>query len=157
MPPGKLNTERVVPLDEPTLTAFDEWTARRGPHRAPPPPRDGRLTDFLFVAAGRRLFTKRIRQGLFDAAAAAGLTDTDGQPLRPTPHQLRHTFATSLVNGGMSLQALMALLGHVTPEMTMRLAALADTTVRTAYDEAMTKLRGRTALPIITARPTAGA
>ncbi len=109
VPLGKLGTERLVPLDEPTLAAFDAWTAQRGPQRALPHPRDGRPTDFLFVAAGRRLFTKRIRQGLVDAVAAAGLHGSDGEPLHVTPHQLRHTYATSLVNAGMSLQALMAL------------------------------------------------
>ena len=41
---------------------------------------------------------------------------------------LRHTYATELANAGMSLQALMALLGHVTPEMTLRYAVLASPT-----------------------------
>ncbi|ETZ51416.1 phage integrase family protein [Mycobacterium avium MAV_120809_2495] len=43
-----------------------------------------------------------------------------------TPHQLRHTWATELANAGMSLQALMSLLGHVTPQMTIRYATLAS-------------------------------
>jgi len=41
----------------------------------------------------------------------------------------------------MSLQALMALLGHVTPQMTIRYATLASPTLRAAYDEAMGKMR----------------
>ncbi|MGB8022533.1 MAG: hypothetical protein WCF04_14980, partial [Candidatus Nanopelagicales bacterium] len=49
----------------------------------------------------------------------------------------------ALVNAGMSLPALMALLGHQTPEMTLRYATLASPTLRTAYDEAMGKMRGR--------------
>ena len=69
-------------------------------------------------------------------------------PLRITPHQLRHTYATRLANAGMSLQGLMALLGHVTPEMTLRYAALASPTLRAAYDEAMGKVR-----TLIPARP----
>ena len=56
------------------------------------------------------------------------------------PHQLRHTFGTTLVNAGMSLPALMALLGHVTPEMTLRYAQIASPTVRAAYDTAMGKV-----------------
>jgi len=51
----------------------------------------------------------------------------------------------------MSLQALMALLGHVSPQMTLRYAALANSTVRGAYDAAMTKLRQRRPLPIVVA------
>jgi hypothetical protein len=49
----------------------------------------------------------------------------------------------------MSLQALMALLGHVTPEMTLRYARLASPTLRAAYDAAMTKARRR--LPVVVA------
>jgi len=68
--------------------------------------------------------------------------------LHVTPHQLRHTYGTTLVNGGMSLQALMALLGHVSAEMTLRYASLASPTVRAAYDQAMSKARSRLTLPI---------
>jgi integrase len=152
VPLGKLDTERMVPLDADTLAALDAWMARRGPHRALPHPRDGRPTDFLFVERGTRCSAYRLRKGLDHAVAIAGLTGTDRTPRRVTPHQLRHTFATDLVNGGMSLQALMALLGHVTPEMTLRYAQLASPTVRVAYDTAMAKGRLRQ-LPIVTGAP----
>jgi len=148
VPLGKLGTERTVPLDPSTLAAVDEWMALRGPQRALPHPRHGRPADFLFTERGRRLSAYRLRHGLDDAAAAAGLRGRDNQPLHVTPHQLRHTYATSLVNAGMSLQALMALLGHVTTEMTLRYASLAAPAVRTAYEEAMGKARTRLALPI---------
>ncbi len=139
VPLGKLATERTVPVDDETLGAFDTWIARRGRQRALPHPRTGRPADFLFVIGGRRMGPSRIRRGLDEAARLVGLRDAAGRPLHITPHQLRHTYGTALVNGGMSLQALMALLGHVTPEMTMRYASLASETVRAAYDAAMTK------------------
>ncbi len=148
VPLGKLGTERTVPLDATTLSALDEWMALRGPQRALPHPRLNRLADFLFVERGRRLSAYRLRHGLDDAATTAGLRGHDGQPLHVRPHQLRHTYATSLVNAGMSLQALMALLGHVTTEMTLRYAALAAPTIRIAYEEAMSKTRNRLALTI---------
>ena len=148
VPLGKLGTERTVPLDADTLAALDEWMARRGPQRALPHPRHGRPADFLVTERGRRLSAYRLRHGLDDAAEAAGLRGRDSQPLHVTPHQLRHTYATSLVNAGMSLQALMALLGHVTTEMTLRYASLAAPAVRTAYDEAMGKARTRLTLAI---------
>jgi Phage integrase family len=69
------------------------------------------------------------------------------------PHQLRHTYATTLANAGMSLQALTALLGHVTPEMTLRYATLASPTLRIAYDQAIGKARRQ--LPIAPAAPAA--
>ena len=77
-----------------------------------------------------------------------GCAAATGRPLHATPHQLRHTYATSLINAGMSLQALMALLGHVSTEMTLRYAALAAPAVRTAYEEAMGKARARLTLAI---------
>jgi integrase len=147
VPLGKLGTERSVPLDPETLAALDQWVSHRGPQRAHPHPRTGRLTDFMFSERGQRLGPWRIRSGLDQAVAAAGLTGVDGQPLGVVPHQLRHTYATALVNAGMSLQALMALLGHVTAEMTLRYATLASPALRAAYDEAIGKARPR--LPII--------
>ncbi|MCB8913103.1 tyrosine-type recombinase/integrase [Rhodococcus rhodochrous] len=142
VPLGKLATERMVPLSATTLTALDEWTGGRGVCRPLPHPRTGALTDFLFVAHGRRLGQTRLRNGLLAAVESCGLRRT-GAPLVVTPHQLRHTWATELANAGMSLQALMALLGHVTPQMTLRYATLASPTLRDAYDQAMGTMRRR--------------
>ena len=50
----------------------------------------------------------------------------------------------------MSLQGLMALLGHVTPEMTLRYATLASPTLRAGYDAAVGKIR-RQLLPMVQA------
>ena len=82
-------------------------------------------------------------RGLSRAVEAAGLPGPDGMPRRVVAHQLRHTWATELVNAGMSLQALMALLGHRTPEMTIRYARLSSPTLRAAYDQALGKVAPR--------------
>jgi len=154
IPVGKLGTERMVPLDPETIELFDEWTRHRGPHRSLPHPRDAHLADFVFCERGRRLGKHRLSQGLHRAVANAVLTDAAGRPLHVTLHQLRHTFGTSLVNAGMNLPALMALLGHVTPEMTLRYAKLASPTIRDAYTTAMTKVNGRRPLFVIPAGAT---
>jgi integrase len=112
VPLGKLGTERAVPLDAATVAALDAWAQHRGPQRSHLHPRSGKPTDFLFAEHGRRLSAWRIREGLRAAAAAAGLTGPGGKTLAVTPHRLRHTYATELANAGMSLQALMAVLGH---------------------------------------------
>lgn len=151
VPIGKLGTERMVPLDPETIELFDDWTTHRGPHRSLHHPRDGHLADFVFCERGRRLGRHRLSQGLHAAVTEAELTDPVGRQLRVTLHQLRHTFGTSLVNAGMNLPALMALLGHVTPEMTLRYAKLASPTIRHAYDTAMTKVTGRRPLFVIPA------
>ena len=72
----------------------------------------------------------RLRTELDRAATAAGIGHV-------TPHQLRHTYATALVNAGVSLQALMAILGHVSAEMTLRCGDLFDTTIRAEYERAL--------------------
>lgn len=151
VPVGKLGTERMVPLDPEPLAALDTWIAQRGRQRSLTHPRDGQLCDFVFTERGRRPSAHRIRRGLQRAVRVAGLTGPDGQPMRIVPHQLRHTFGTTLVNAGMSLPALMALLGHVTPEMTLRYAQIASPTVRAAYDTAMGKVRARRPLLVIPA------
>nr|MBA2600384.1 tyrosine-type recombinase/integrase [Actinomycetota bacterium] len=140
VPIGMLGTERTVPLEPVTVQVLDAWMASRGRQRALPHPRDGRPAEFVFMERGRRPTEWRLRKGLNRAAATAGLTQSDGSPVHLTPHLLRHTFGTSLINAGMSLPALMQLMGHVSPEITLRYARLASPTVRAAYETAMDKI-----------------
>jgi integrase len=130
VPLGKLDTERMVPLDEETLTLLDRIAATRSPGRPIRHPRTGRPAQFLFTHHGRRLSQNALRAELNRAATAAGIGHV-------FPHQLRHTYATALVNAGCSLQALMALLGHVSAQMSLRYARLFDHTVRTEYERAL--------------------
>ena len=60
-----------------------------------------------------------------------------------TTHRLRHSFATSLMNGGMSLMGIMKLLGHRDQRMTMRYAQIADETVGREYFEALSRVSER--------------
>ena len=55
VPLGKLNTERMVPLDEETVALIDRIVAHRSPGRPLPHPRTARPTDFLLTHHGRRL------------------------------------------------------------------------------------------------------
>ncbi len=154
VPLGKLNTERMVPLDEETVALIDRIVARRSPGRPLPHPRTGRPTDFLLTHHGRRVTVYQLREVMTRVARDAGLPHT-------TPHQLRHTYATALVNAGVSLQSLMALLGHVSAEMSLRYGRLFDATVRAEYERALTAAKahlgslpteppgGRTPLPVL--------
>jgi len=130
VPLGKLGTERMVPIDEQALTLLDQIAGHRSPGRPLPHPRTGKLADFLLTHQGRRVSAHTLRAELHRAAAEAGIGDA-------TPHQLRHTYATALVNSGVSLQALMALLGHVSAEMSLRYGRLFDATVRAEYERAL--------------------
>ncbi len=127
---SKLESRRQVGavLDIAPAT-LDRIAATRSPGRPMPHPRTGRPAQFLFTHHGRRLGQTALRLELQRAADAAGLEHV-------TPHQLRHTYATALVNAGVSLQALMALLGHVSAAMSLRYGQLFDSTVRTEYERA---------------------
>lgn len=130
IPLGKLDTERMVPIDPDILTLLDRITTTRTPGRPIPHPRTGRPADFLFTAHGRRLGQNQLRRELDRAATTAGIGHV-------SPHQLRHTYATALVNAGVSLQALMAILGHSSAEMSLRYGRLFDTTIRAEYERAL--------------------
>lgn len=97
---GKGDRERIVPYGEPAAEAIDAWTVRGRSTIAP------RTPALLVNLRGGRLS----RQGLWGvvrrAAAHAGL---DG---RVTPHTLRHSFATHLLDGGADVREVQELLGH---------------------------------------------
>jgi len=153
VPIGKLATERMVPLDPQTLDVIDRVTQIRSHGRPLPHPRYRRPAQFLFTYLGRRLTQQSVRRELDHATTTAGLGHV-------TSHQLRHTYATALVNAGVSLQALMALLGHHSAEMSLRYGRLFDATVRTEYERALDLVKqhttttsaaaiaGRTQLPL---------
>jgi hypothetical protein len=146
VPLGKLDTERMVPLDDETVALIDRVATTRSTGRPLAHPRTGQPTQFLFTHHGRRLSQTAVRKELARSAETAGIGHV-------TPHQLRHTYATALVNAGVSLQALMALLGHVSAEMTLRYAHLFDTTVRAEYERALDLAKGRIgAIPTPTGR-----
>lgn len=95
-------------------------------------------------------------------AAAAARTHTPTCHTCPTPkmplasaftEKVQITFTTALINAGVSLQALMALLGHVSSQMNLRYARLFDHTVRTEYERALDLAKSHIgALPTTTAQ-----
>jgi integrase len=141
VPLGKLDTERMVPLDDGAVALIDRITQTRSPGRPLPHPKTRRPTDFLLTHLGKRVSAAALRDELARAAEAAGLP-------KATPHQLRHTWATALINSGCSLQALMVMLGHASAAMSLRYARLFDATVRAGYERALAQAKAQlTATP----------
>jgi len=97
---GKGDRERIVPFGEPAARAVDAWLVRGRPSVA------ARGPALLVNLRGGRLS----RQGLWGVvhrrAREAGLGDT------VTPHTLRHSFATHLLDGGADVREVQELLGH---------------------------------------------
>jgi site-specific recombinase XerD len=112
VPLGKLHTERMVPADDQvrqTVARILRWRA------LDPSAGSAKSKGFLLPRGGEReALYETLRSTLAEAAKRAGCSG------HVTPHQLRHTFASEMVRLGVSLPALMQLLGHKDIRMTLR-------------------------------------
>lgn len=126
VPLGKMNSERLVPLDGRTRALIEELR------------RTGRPNRRLLLETPRRRQTKRYAMQRALDEVTSGLDTT-----RVTTHRLRHTYATTLLNAGMSLVSIMRLLGHRDHSMTLRYAAITLETVGTEYRAALAQLEKR--------------
>jgi site-specific recombinase XerD len=125
VPLGKLNTERLVPLDRSTMRLIKKLrvvgsTGRRGERRM----------LLLQNNTGKPLAFSEYRAAL--KQACRGLVFAE--PM--TSHRLRHTYATSMLAAGVSLPVLMKLLGHRDYHMTLRYAAITPETLAKEYASA---------------------
>jgi integrase/recombinase XerD len=96
---GKGDKTRLVPIDEETSKLLAQFIAN---HRRP-----SESSDALFLNPQGNPYS---RQGLWKIVKKNALRA--GLPANLSPHSLRHSFATHLLRGGMSLRALQMLLGH---------------------------------------------
>ncbi len=99
---GKGNKERVVPVSDISLALVREYL--RGDQR--PSPRKGEENILFLNRLGRRLTRVMIFYIVKDLAEAAGIKKVI------SPHTLRHSFATHLLEGGANLRAIQQMLGH---------------------------------------------
>ena len=100
---GKGGKQRLVPIGRPAVHALDAYVVRGRPDLA----RRGRGTPAIFLnARGGRLSRQSAWQVLQDAAERAGITSG------VSPHMLRHSFATHLLEGGADVRVVQELLGH---------------------------------------------
>ena len=96
---GKGSKERLVPLGRRAIARIDDWLVLRGTYK----PKD----DALFLSRrGRRMGRSTTWRVVKAAAQSAGLRHN------VTPHMLRHSFATHLLDNGADLRAVQELLGH---------------------------------------------
>ncbi|MGZ4510982.1 MAG: site-specific tyrosine recombinase XerD [Mycobacterium sp.] len=100
---GKGGKQRLVPIGRPAVQALDAYLVRGRPDLA----RRGRGTPAIFLnVRGGRLSRQSAWQVLQDAAERAGITSG------VSPHMLRHSFATHLLEGGADVRVVQELLGH---------------------------------------------
>ncbi len=122
---GKGSKQRFVPVGVPAVRALSLWLERGRPALV-----RGRAVHHVFVGRGGRPlgrtgFFRRLRLH----AERAGI----GRPI--SPHKLRHSFATHLLEGGADLRAVQAMLGHADIATTEIYTHVTGAHVRKAYDE----------------------
>ena len=112
VPLGKLHTERLVPADSEVQRILERILTLRA---SAAPARLAKSQGFLLPRRGARYaLAQPLQSALAQHAKRAGCST------HVTPHRLRHSFATEMLRLGVSLPALMKLLGHKDIRMTLR-------------------------------------
>ncbi len=121
---GKGNKERMVPLPRKAKEALASYYSKRSEMLKEP-------NDAIFLnVRGGRLTTRSVRRLLKQHLIGAGL-DPD-----VTPHGLRHSFATHLLDSGADLRGIQELLGHASLSTTERYTHVSMQRLVEAYDKA---------------------
>ncbi len=155
---SKMAAEQLIPLSAKAAAAISAQQRHLLAHQSRQPPllfptrnaNPDRTKPFTIASVERRL---RRWQTEID------LRGDNGQPVRVTPHQFRHTLGTRMINQGVPQHVVQKLLGHASPEMTATYAHLHDSTVREAFEAycaARVNIAGEL-LPYDIEAPTAGA
>jgi site-specific recombinase XerD len=133
VPLGKMNNERLVPLCDEALRIIRSLQASRGLGVTPRDPRR------LIGIRGRvpNIYSRLQRR--FNRFTA----DLHDQNKRVTFHRLRHTYATSLLSGGVGIVSIMKLLGHRRISMALRYTLVTPTHLRNEYLKALASLEAQ--------------
>ncbi|CCH33807.1 site-specific tyrosine recombinase XerD [Actinosynnema sp. NPDC047251] len=130
---GKGGKQRLVPVGRPALAALEAYLVRARPGLVK------RGTPALFLnARGGRLSRQTAWQVLKTAARRAGIT------AEVSPHTLRHSFATHLLEGGADVRVVQELLGHASVTTTQVYTLVTVTTLREVYATAHPRATGGT-------------
>lgn len=99
---GKGSKERIIPLHDMAVSSMRAYAVRARPGIL-----KERASDYFFVSTrGNQMGTDAMRKMFKDALRRAGLDET------LSPHDMRHTFATDLLDGGADLRSVQEMLGH---------------------------------------------
>jgi integrase/recombinase XerD len=120
--------DRIVYLSEATVAALEAYLAVRGPAE----------TDHVFAFRHRPLSVSYFGQRMGTYCCRCGI--------KATPHQLRHSCATLLLNAGAPVLTVQRILGHKYIDTTLGYARLYDGTVAADYYRAMAEVESRLAL-----------
>ena len=121
---GKGNKQRVVPIGIPAVKALENWLKIGRPELAN---KDSEIAIFI-GSRGKRIDQRTVREVVYDAMAAIGS--------HMSPHGLRHTAATHLLEGGADLRTVQEILGHASLATTQIYTHVSPKRLQTAYQQA---------------------
>jgi integrase/recombinase XerC len=124
---GKGAKERLVPIGRKALAALAAYRARV-PELCPRRLRDERAV--FLNRRGRRLTTRSVARLVDQYVLASGIA------AKASPHALRHSFATHLLNAGADLRSIQELLGHASLSTTQRYTHVNLDQLMSVYDKA---------------------
>ena len=123
IPVGKLYNDRYVPLHPHLVELLADYHRSHGPH----------AHGYLLSGTQGPLNRYAVARWLSAIARRAGIGHVH-------PHRLRHTLATQAINRGMSIEAIAALLGHRSLDMTRQYARIANRVVADEYNAVSAKV-----------------
>ncbi len=129
---GKGQKTRIVPIGEMALQRIQAYLEVSRPELIRRATRKGlrRVPDALFITArGKGMTRQGFAKNLKRYARLLGLENV-------SPHKLRHSFATHLLEGGADLRSVQAMLGHVDLATTQIYTHVSKTALHQAYEEA---------------------
>ncbi len=126
---GKGDKERIVPIGKKALQAVEDYIESTGSLRKKSG-RDVENTPLFMNARGGRLSARSIERMVKKYANECSLMT------EVTPHSLRHTFATHLLDGGADLRSVQELLGHVSLSTTQKYTHVSLERLMQVYDKA---------------------
>lgn len=124
---GKGKRERVSPIGSFASQAIQRWQRARP---ADPRAKPGAAVPLFVNRFGRRLTTRSVGRLLEKYLATTGLDR------RTTPHTLRHSFATHLLDAGADIRSVQELLGHKSLVTTQIYTHVSTSALRAAYEKA---------------------
>ena len=126
---GKGRKERIVPVGGPALKSVSEYLEKSGEIRKKT--QEDIFKKPLFLNEhGKRITTRSIARIVDEATCRSGI----GRKI--SPHALRHSFATHLLNAGADLRSIQELLGHESLSTTQKYTAVDINRLMEVYDKA---------------------